>query len=127
MIQSRIPVRIGNSGIPNKPGMWNLLIPSVDVTSVWCLFELSHVDNLPSGQANQNVNLELGIGDPGLEIRKWKSIFMFSSGGELEFDDSYIVVYVPFNFRKDDRISGRIATTPSPIGVNINLQLQLYS
>ena len=127
MIQSHIPVRIGNSGVPNKVGAWHLLIPVVDATSVWCVYEGSGVDNLPSGTVHQPINLELGVGDPGLEQRRWKSILHIMSGGELEMDDSWFVGYVPYVWRKGDRISARIASYPSPIGLNINLQLQLYS
>jgi len=127
MIQSHIPVRIGNSGVPNLPGAWHLLIPVVERTSVWCVYEGSGVDILPSFPSHQSVNLELGIGDPGLEQRRWKSIAHQSGGSELEFDDSWWVGYLPYNFRAGDRISARIATWPSPVAVNINLQLQLYS
>lgn len=127
MIQSHIPVRIGNSGVPNLPGLWHLLIPSVDRTSVWCVYQGSGVDVLPSAPVHQSVNLELGVGPVGFEVRRWKSIFRQSGGSELEFDDSWWVGYVPYNFRAGEAISARIATVPSPIGVNINLQLQLYS
>ncbi len=126
MIQSGIVFKLG-TGVPtNQVGAWSIIIPTVDVTSRWCQYYMSMRDVLPSGMVGGTINLEFGIGDPGTELRRWKSIANFGGGSELEFDDSYWSVYLPFVFRKGDTISVRTARLGS-VGHNVDVQLQLYS
>jgi len=127
MIQSGIVLKLGSSGTPNLPGSWAIVIPTVDVTSKWCQWQMSPVDRLPFAAVQDSVNFELGIGDPGLEIRRWQSMFKVGGGSELEFDDSWWVGYLPFNFRKDETVSVRLAAIGATFGMNVDFQLQLYS
>lgn len=127
-IQSHTPVRIGTGFPPkNNVGAWAVLIPVVTKTSVWGLVHYMFVDVLPSGLVLGSVQLELGIGSTGNEIRKWKSLASFQGGSELEFDDSGHTKYVPFQFPKDAQISGRFAGINQSFGHNLEIQLQLYS
>lgn len=128
MIQSHAPVTLGNSGTPNLPGLWAVLIPEVTETSVWVLSYMSIVSNAPSGTVGNSLNLELAVGPTGQEIRRWKSFLNISGGGgTLEYDDSWWSKYIPFNFRKGVQISGRIAAISASFGVKADIQLQLYS
>jgi len=133
MIQSHTPVRIGTGGADNLVGSWVVLIPQVTAKSIWSMIHFWWVDNLPSATVIITSNLELGIGavgsdpnDPGATERAWKSICTSAGGSELEFDDSGVTKYVPFNFPKDVQVSGRVARVGSVDG-NIEIQLQLYS
>jgi len=126
MIQTNDPVVtvVGTGAGNNLMGAWLEVIPVVLATSVWCVMFVSRV--LPVGPFGA-INLELGIGDPGLERRVWKSMCLILGGGNnLEYDDSFFSVYCPFNFQKDVRISVRTARLSST-GQTMAVQLQLYS
>ena len=82
---------------------------------------------LGSPQPGVDANLEIGIGPLDEEIRKWKSFAAFISGSGLEFDDTGITRYIPFTFRKDDRISARVAGISANFGVAWEIQLQIFS
>ncbi len=116
-------VTIG-SGFPprNNVGAWELLIPVVDFDSRWAM-----VHWLGEPQPGADTNLEIGIGALDEEVRKWKSLAGFTSGSSLEFDDTGHTQYIPFNFKKDDRISGRIAGITVNFGTAIEIQLQIFS
>lgn len=119
-------VRIG-TGVPrNEPGAWAEVMAVVEFDSKWVQIAYMLVDVLPSGLVLGSINLEVGIGPLGLEERKWKSQATFQSGSELEFDDSGHVKYIPFNFKKDQRVSVRTAHFGS-VGHNIEFQLQIFS
>lgn len=127
-IQTHTPVRIGTGFPPkNNPGSWAVLIPVVTFTSVWCMVHFMFVDVLPSALVLGSIQLELGIGPTGKEVRAWKSIAGFSGGSELEFDDSGWTKYVPFNFQRDVQVSARFAGINQSFGHNLEIQLQLYS
>lgn len=121
-------VRVGTGFPPkNNVGAWAVLIPVVTKTSVWCMVHYMFVDVLPSGLVLGNLQFELGIGATGSEVRAWKSLATFSSGSELEFDDSGKTTYCPFNFQRDVQISARFAGINQSFGHNIEIQLQLFS
>lgn len=121
-------VKVGTGFPPlNNVGAWAVLIPVVTKTSVWALAHYMFVDVLPSGLVLGSIQLELGIGPTGDEVRAWKSIATFAGGSELEFDDSGITRYVPFNFQRDTQISARFAGINQSFGHNIEIQLQLFS
>lgn len=127
MIQTGSVFRIG-TGVPtNQVGAWFVVIPTVEATTVWCAYFMSARDVLPSAMAGGSVNVELGVGGPGLERRRWRSILNFGGGGELEFDDSYWSVYAPYTFRKGETISVRTARHNISVGLNVDFQLQLHS
>ena len=126
MIQSGSVFRIGTGGPFNQVGAWFVVIPTVDVTSRWCSYYMSARDVLPSGMVGGSINMELGVGNPGSELRRWRSIANFGGGSELEFDDSYWSVYLPFTFRKGETVSVRTAGLIS-VGLNVDFQLQLHS
>jgi len=133
MIQSHTPVIVG-TGVPeNQVGDWSVLIPVVNAKSIWSLFHYWQTGVPPGTVVITTINLELGIGpvgvdpnDPGVTERAWKSLIVFASGSELEFDDSGVTKYVPFNFPKDRQVSCRTARIGS-VGANLEIQLQLYS
>lgn len=126
MIQTGIAFKVG-TGVPtNQVGAWSIVIPTVDVTSRWCNYYMSMRDVLPSGMVGGTINVELGIGDPGLEQRRWNSIANIGGGSELEFDDSYWSIYLPFTFRKGETVSVRTARLGS-VGHNVDFQLNLHS
>ena len=84
MIQSHTPVRVGTGFPPkNNVGAWSILIPVVTKTSVWAMAHLMFVDVLPSGLVLGSIQLELGIGPTGSEVRAWDSIAGFAGGSEL--------------------------------------------
>ncbi len=126
-IQSHTPVRIGTAGIKNQVGAWGVLIPTVDATSVWAMFHIFFVDVLPAALVMGLVNIELGIGPTGQEVRAYKSLLGSAGGSELEFDDSGWTKYLPFTFKKGVQISCRIAGINQSFGHNLDIQLQLYS
>ncbi len=124
MIQTSGVFKVGSGGNFNTLGAWVVLIPTVDATSRWCsIYMNSSIDPL---SGNSTINLELGIGNPGTELRKWRSVANFGGGSNLEFDDSYWSNYLPFTFRRGDIVSGRIAGLIS-VAVAIELQVQLHS
>lgn len=133
MIQSHSPVRIGTGGARNLPGAWVVLILDVTKTSIWSLMHYWHVDVLPSSPVIATINLEMGIGavgsdpnDPGATERSWKSLITFAGGSELEFDDSGVTKYLPFQFPREKQVSCRLARIGN-VDANIDIQLQLYS
>jgi hypothetical protein len=103
-------------------GLWAELIEVVEFDSKWTM-----IHYLGSPQPGVTANLEIGIGGLGAEVRKWKSFASFISGSGLEFDDTGITRYIPFNFKKDDRVSGRIAGISANFGVAWEIQLQIFS
>lgn len=125
-IQSHSPTRIGTGGAPNLVGDWAVLIPEVTDQSIWAMIHYWFVDVLPSATVMGTVQLELGVGPIGEEVRKWKSFLTFQSGSELEFDDSGHTKYVPYNFLKGQQISGRYARLGS-VDHNLEIQLQIFS
>ena len=116
-------VTIG-SGFPprNNVGDWAELIDVVEFNTKWAMIHW-----LGEPQPGSDTNLEIGIGPLDGEIRKWKSFAGFTSGGSLEFDDTGHTKYIPFSFKKDDRVSGRIAGISANFGVAIEIQLQIFS
>ena len=121
-------VRVGTGFPPkNNVGAWAVLIPVVTKTSVWAMAHYMFVDVLPSGLVLGSIQMELGIGPTGNEVRAWRSLATFAGGSELEFDDSGITRYVPFNFQRDVQISARFAGINQSFGHNIEIQLQLFS
>jgi len=126
MIQSHTPVIVGTGTPFNVVGAWAELIAEVTATSVWSLFQASRTTSFPSGTVMQSLNFELGIGPLNEERRVWKSMFLSTTGSELEYDDSWWVRYVPFNFPKGARITCRTATIGSVVQLDA-VQLQLYS
>lgn len=116
-------VTIG-SGFPprNNVGAWEQLIAVVEFDSRWAMIHW-----LGSPQPGVSTNLEIGIGALDLEVRKWKSYAGFVSGSGLEFDDTGHTKYIPFNFKKDDRVSGRVAGISANFGTAIEIQLQIFS
>ena len=126
MIQTGIAFKVG-TGVPtNQVGAWSIVIPTVDVTSRWCNYYMSMRDVLPSALVGGTIYVELGIGDPGLEQRRWNSIANIGGGSELEVDDSYWSFYLPFTFRKGETISVRTARLGS-VANNVDFQLNLHS
>lgn len=116
-------VSVGNGFPPrNNPGAWVELIPVVEFTTKWAMI----FHQWTSGSFD-DANLEIGIGPLDEEVRKWKSFASFSSGGLGEFDDTGHCKYIPFNFKKDDRISVRMAGIRSFFGVTLEIQLQIFS
>ena len=126
MIQSHTPVIVGTGTPFNQVGAWHELIDVVLATSVWTMFQGSRTTSFPSGTVMQSLNFELGVGPLDEERRVWKSMFLATTGSELEYDDSWWVRYVPFNFPKGSRITCRTATIGSVPQLNA-FQLQLYS
>ncbi len=126
MIQTGSVLKFGTAPSKNDVGAWAVVIPSVDVTSKWCQYYLNPRDVLPGSYVGSSVQLELGVGEPGSEIRRWKSLNHVLGGSELEFDDSYMSSYVPFNFRALEIVSVRIARLGS-VSMNMDFFLQLYS
>ena len=124
MSQQLSPKVIIGSGFPsrNNVGAWAELIPVVEFESRWAMIHF-----LGSPQPGVSTNLEIGIGPLDEEIRKWKSFAAFISGSGLEFDDTGITRYIPFTFKKDDRISGRMAGISANFGSAIEIQLQIFS
>ncbi len=121
-------VRIGTGFPPlNNVGAWAEIMDAVLFDTVWAQVHYMFVDVLPSGLVLGSLNFELGIGPLGAEVRKWKSMGSFQGGSELEFDDSGHTFYLPFSFRKDDRLSGRFAGINQSFGHNIEIQLQIFS
>lgn len=112
------------SGFPprNNVGAWAELIDVVLADSKWAMIQY-----FGSPRPGVNSNLELGIGPLGEEVRKWKSFAGFTSGLALEFDDTGFVKYIPFTFRKDDRVSARVAGISANFGTGIEIQLQIFS
>lgn len=112
------------NGFPprNNPGAWVELIPVVDANSKWAMISWQWTSG-----AFDDGNVEIGIGPLDEEVRKWKSFIGFSSGGAGEFDDTGHVKYIPFNFKKDDRISVRMAAVNKFFGVDLEIQLQIFS
>jgi len=121
-IQSHTPVIIGTGTSPNLVGDWSVLIPLVTNTSVWAVIHYWFT----SAASYSAVQLELGIGPTGSEVRKWKSFWSGQGGNDLEFDDSGHTKYIPFNFPKDVQVSARFARLGS-VTLNLEIQLQLYS
>ena len=127
-IQSHAPIIIAHSGTNNLPGAWGVLIPEVTTKSVWVVAQMSPTTAAPSGTVMATMNLELGAGPVGEEVRRWKSLaYIMGGGGELEFDDSFAVKYVPFNFRKGEQVSARIAAISFVATIKAAIQIQLYS
>lgn len=124
MSQQLSPTVIIGSGFPsrNNVGAWAELIDVVEADSKWAMIHF-----LGSPQPGVDANLEIGIGALDEEIRKWKSFASFTSGSGLEFDDTGITRYIPFTFKKDDRISGRVAGISANFGVAWEIQLQIFS
>ncbi len=121
-------VRIGTGFPPlNNVGAWAELIAVVAFDTKWAMVHYMFVDVLPSALVLGFLNFELGIGALDQEVRKWRSMASFQGGSELEFDDSGHTFYLPFNFRKNDRLSGRFAGINQSFGHNIQIQLQIFS
>jgi hypothetical protein len=124
MIQTSAVITVGSGGPFNQIGAWAVIVPTVEVTSTWSAYYMSPFND--PGGVGTTVNLDLGIGDPGSEVRKFRSHANFGGGNSLEFDDSYWSNYLPFTFRAGQTISARIAGTGS-VPLNVVLQLQLHS
>lgn len=116
-------VTIGTGFPPkNNVGAWAALIEVVEFDTKWAMIHFFFL-SLTFG----NLNFEIGIGPLDAEVRKWKSFPTFINGANLEFDDSGPTKYIPFNFKKNDRISGRFAGINQSFGHSIEIQLQLFS
>ncbi len=120
-------VRIGTgAGSPNTMGAWSVVMAVVPFDSSWAQYAYMLVDVLPSGLVLGSINLDLGIGPIGAEVRKWKSQFTQQGGSELEFDDCGHTKYLPYNFKAGQTVSVRTARIGS-VGHNIEFQLQIIS
>lgn len=124
MIQTSAVINVGSGGPFNLIGAWKVIVPIVDVTSIWCAYYMSPFND--PGGVGTTVNLDLGIGPPGSEVRKFRSHANVGGGNSLEFDDSYWSNYLPFTFRAGQIISARIAGIGS-VPLAVDLQLQLHS
>lgn len=124
MIQTSAVINVGSGGPFNEVGAWSVIVPEVDVSSRWCSCYMSPFND--PGGVGTSVNLDLGIGVPGSELRRWRAVANFGGGNTLEFDDSYWSMYLPFTFRRGDIVSGRISGLGS-VPLAVDLQLQLHS
>lgn len=124
MSQQLSPKTVFGTGFPpkNNVGDWAELIEVVEFDVRWAMFHYFFTTGTFG-----SINLELGIGPLGAEVRKWRSVATFWSGGSLEFDDTGPTRYVPFNFRKDDRVSVRAAGINQSFGHGLVGQLQIFS
>ena len=116
-------VTIGTGFPPlNNVGAWAELIDVVEFDSTWAMIHYWFL-TLTHG----SLQLEIGIGVLDSEVRKWKSQATFQGGNELEFGDSGHTKYIPFNFKKEQRVSGRFAGINQSFGHNLEIQLQIFS
>lgn len=112
------------TGFPpkNNVGAWAELIDVIEFESRWAMIAFFFTTG-----SFGNLNLELGVGPLGEEVRKWKSIGTFINLFTADFDDPLAVRYVPFTFRKDDRVSARVAGINQSFGHGVEIQLQIFS
>jgi hypothetical protein len=125
MSQQLSPKLIVGNGFPprNNPGPWQELIDVVEFDTRWAMISWFWIPT----SGHDDGNIEIGIGPLDQEERKWKSFCGFTSGGGLEFDDTGHVKYIPFNFKKGDRVSVAMAGVRAFFGVTMEIQLQLFS
>ena len=129
-IQTHPPAGLGGAGVPlsnNRPGAWVKLLDPVLADSVWIQYHMSHIDSGQPAVVFGAVNFELGVGPVGFEQRWGATIAHLGVGGELEFDDSWRIGYLPFNFLQGQIVSGRIAFIDNSFPTLVQLQLQLFS
>lgn len=124
MSQQLSPKTTIGTGFPpkNNVGGWEELIDVVEFDTKWAMIHFFFLTGTFG-----NLNLEIGIGPLNEEVRKWKSFPTFINGANLEFDDSGPTKYIPFNFKKNARVSGRLAGINQSFGQSIEIQLQIFS